>query len=271
MDILGIISDLVLLLSELVVKLWLSDSFGFFIAVSTGVVVAGVVWWLSGLLAFQFNRQFSFRSQHRLYCSIAAVITLCFTILFFALRYTEDVAEDRVTSWGQTIKADTIWSGKTFRDAYEAVYALRDTSGEQLENFSNYPHPDINANTLIPMNHEQAKEMAAQTYTKAAIEHFNNNHSFLSLILWTNSSNAEQAIHNDLNRVFAMGKTYDSNEAIQLAERQIRQRLEEQLPQIVWFSRIALILLFLLVQSITLALLIRAALADIKVLSPNNN
>lgn len=264
MDVFNVANDFILLINDLIIRLWQYGAYNFFTVVGVGLVIAGVVWWLSSLLALNFNRQFSFHTQHHMYCSIAALMTLFFVILFFALRYTEDVAGQKVESWGATVKSDVAWKDGTFLRAYEAVYDLHDSSGNRLEDFSNYPHPTSASSTRIPTTTEQSRKTAAHIYSKAMVDHFRSNHGFLSLILWASSSNAEQAIYSDMSRVFEGESTYSADTAIKLAENRIREHLEKQLPRVVLLSRIILVATFLLVQLLTLFLLIRAALKDIK-------
>lgn len=259
------ISDLLLLMVGMVGQLWRTSQVMFLTVLALGVMLGGLKWWFTSWVASSYNRQFSLHPQHHIYCSLAAIITVLFTVLFSAFNYTGVVAEFIVDSWKEVILQDGEWSQNTFRQAYETVYELRDASGKQLENFANYPHPDSGLAKLIPTSHAESKQLAAQTYAKAAVDHFRLYHPFLSTILWANPEVAQQVITQDMERVFGSGsRTYQAEEAIQLASEKIRQGLKEQVPRIVIISRLILFCVFLLVQGITVALLIRAALNDIK-------
>jgi len=259
------ISDLLLLMVGMVGQLWRTSHVMFLTVLALGMVLGGLMWWFTSWVASSFNRQFSLSPQHHVYCSLAAIITVFFIVLFSAFSYTAVVAEFMVDSWRDGILQDRKWSQNTFRQTYEAVYELRDASGKQLENFANYPHPDSGLAKLIPTTHAESKQVAAQTYAKAAVDHFRLHHPFLSKILWANPEVAQQVITQDMERVFGSGsRTYQAEEAIHLASERIRQDLKEQAPRIVIISRLILICIFLLVQGITVGLLIRAALKDIK-------
>jgi len=197
---------------------------------------------------------------------LAAVTTFIFTLLFVGFRYTGTVAEGMVKIWEVSIRTDSQWNQKIFEKTYEAVYDLRDASGNQLEDFTGKPHPKTGRNTLIPTKHEASKLIAAETYAKGAVDHFRVQYPFLSKILWAHSDSAQKGIVQDMKRVFkaSPGGTYQTEDAMRIAGEQIRRGLEKQVPRVVLIARILLVFAFILVQAITLALLIRAALADIK-------
>ena len=262
MDTLG---DLLSLVTKLVVELWVNGGRSFIVATAVGTALAALAWWLAHVVSLNFNRQFSFRAEHYLYCSIAATATFLFSILFVALRYTADVAQVMVSGWEVSIQADSEWSQDTFRKAYDAVYELRDAQGRQLEDFNGKPHPDTDRSTLIPTTQEASKLKAAETYADAAVAHFRAHYPFLSKILWARSGIAQDKIYADMQRVYGSGRSlYQAEDAIRLAGQEIRQGLERQVPRVVVLSRIALVVAFLIVQAVTFSLLIHAALADIK-------
>lgn len=259
------LEDLLTLLTRLIVELWVNGRWDFMVAAAVGSVLAALAWWLAHVVSLNFNRQFSFRAEHYLYCGIAATATFLFSIVFFALRYTADVAQIMVSAWEVSIRADTLWSQDTFRKAYDSVYELRDALGRQLEDFTGKPHPNTTPTTVIPTTQDASKLKAAETYAAAAVAHFRTHYSFLSKILWARPGIAQDEIYADIQRVFASGRThYAAEDAIRLAGREIRRGLERQVPRVVVLSRIVLVVAFLIVQALTFSLLIYAALADIK-------
>jgi hypothetical protein len=266
MELYHLIGNLLLFMTGLVMQIW-QDAWKVFTgACAVGVLLGGLAWWLSHLVALNCNRQFYFRVRHHFLCFLAAIATFIFTLLFVGFRYTGTVAEGMVKIWEISIRTDSQWNRSTFETAYEAVYDLRDASGNQLEDFTGKPHPKTGRNTLIPTKHEASKLIAAETYAKGSVEHFRNQYPFLSKILWAHSGSAQKGIVADMKRAFKAtpGGTYQTEEAIRIAGEQIRRGLEKQVPRVVLISRILLVFAFILVQAITLALLIRAALADIK-------
>lgn len=265
MDPLDITGDFFFLVLQLILRMWQEGPGLFFTAGLTGFVLAAGAWWLSLWIALNFNRFFSFRFRHHFFCGLAAVATLVFTLLFAGFRYTEDVAKIMVSMWESQIQQDRAWSRETYIDAYEAVYALRDSSGGQLEDFTGHPHPETGRDTSIPTTQERSQEMAAETYARSAVDHFQGTHPFLSKILWAKSDIAQKVIVDDVQRVFASGaSTYRARDAIEIAGEIIRKGLERQAPRVVLITRILLVIAFLLVQALTIGLLIWAALADIR-------
>lgn len=254
-------------LFDLVATLWRSFMTEFWIAIGVGICLAGATWWFASYVAFQYNRQFSMHTRHHVYCGIAAVVTLICTLLFFSLRFTENVAEALVSAWQHEIRMDSRWSDETYTKAYEAVYALKNAAGKQLENFTGKPHPRVGtASTTIPTAHDRSKQTAAQIYANEAVRHFKERSPFLSLILWPDSTEAEQSVIRDMELTFATGATsYSAGKAIDLVSAKVQHVLKEQVPRVVIVSRFVLIGFFLLVQAIVFGLLIWSALADIKV------
>ncbi len=263
------LNDLFLLLNGLVLQLWSSARNEFFIACAVGTVLAGLSWWLTHYLALKFNRQFSYRPQHYFFCGSAAMLTFWCTLLFFAFRFTGDVAERIVTTWESTLEVNVEWREDTFRKAYEAVYDLQNAAGEQLEDFTGRPHPDSDQDVIIPAAHEESRLLIAQVYAEEAVQNFTENHPLLSKILWVYAEESSTAIYEDIKQFFsATGggeKVYPLMEAVRLAKRLLRQSMIGQIPRIMLISRIVLVFVFILAQALTLSLLIRSALADIKV------
>ncbi|XCN74669.1 MAG: hypothetical protein Q3M24_07995 [Candidatus Electrothrix aestuarii] len=264
------LSDLSLLLSSLIVQLWSSARNEFFIACAVGIVLAVLVGWLTYYVALNFNRRYFSKPQRYVFCGTAGIITLCCTLLFFAFRFTGDVAERIVTSWEKALEVDTQWSDDTFRKAYEAVYELRDAAGNRLENFTGKPHPDSGQQVMIPTTHEESKLVAARVYAEEAVKHFTVHHPLLSKILRVYAKETAQAIYKDIEQFFSSSsetgeKTYPVMEAVQLAKNVMRQSMIGQIPRVMLISRTVLVLIFLLIQGVIFSLLIRSALADIKV------
>jgi len=254
------------LVVAIVADLWANSRQDFAVATLVGTVLAAGSWWLAHAVALNFNRQFSFRPEHYVYCGLAATATFLFTLAFFALRYTADVAQTMVSVWEVQIQADQTWADSTFQRAFDSVRDLRDQAGKPLEDFSRSPLPGSGLPTSIPTNHEASKNLAAEIYAEAAVSQFRKHYPFLSKVLWARSGIARDEIYADMRRVFDSGSpNYDAKDAIRLAGSVIRQGLEKQVPRVVVLSRVALVVAFLIVQAITFALLIHAALADIKV------
>ncbi|MCI5161493.1 MAG: hypothetical protein D3917_05620 [Candidatus Electrothrix sp. AX5] len=266
----SLLNDLFLLLGSLVLQLWSSARNEFFIACAAGIILAGLSWWLTHYVALNFNRRYSSRPQLYFFCGSAAAVTFCCTLLFFAFRFTGDVAERIVTSWETALEIDVEWNDETFRKAYEAVYELRDADGNRLEDFTGKSHPDTGQDVIIPTLHEESKLLAAQIYAEEAVKHFTKNHPLLSKILRVYAKETAQEIYKDIQHFFsdsreAGEKSYPVMEAVRLAKNVMRQSMVGQIPRIMLISRSVLVLIFFLIQGIIFSLLIRSALADIKV------
>ncbi len=266
------IPDFLLSVYELILRLWLESHVSFYTALTIGLILGAISWWIAFLTARNINLRFSFFFSHYLLCTIAAILTLLFTLLFFAFRYTAFVAEGVVIQWEQSILVDSHWRTQTYQKAYEAVYDLKDhSSGKQLEDFSHSPHPKTGKDTFIPAANKLSQKMVAEVYSKSAVEHFQNQNPFLSKIIWARASMTEDSIVADIQRVFSTSEstTYPIEDAIGIAGKMIKDGLKEQIPRVVKISRILLVVFFLLLQSMTIGLLAWAAHRDIKVNFPS--
>nr|VFK23544.1 MAG: hypothetical protein BECKLFY1418C_GA0070996_11461 [Candidatus Kentron sp. LFY] len=250
------------LLFNLVGELWKGGAIEFWVALAVGILLAGCAWWLASYVAFNFNRQFSMHPKHHVYCSIAAVLTLIFTLLFFAFKFTGAVAEQAISEWQAAIRVNIDWKDETFSKAYDAVYKLKNPQGGQLEDFTGRPHPSTDLDTSIPVSYPPSKQTVAEVYGASMVKHFKKTYPFLSLILWARS---EQALITDIERLFATGvASYATVQGVELTSTTIRNALRAQVPRVIIISRIVLLIAFLLIQALVLGLLALTALADIK-------
>jgi len=258
--------DFLLTMGQLILRVWQESHNLFYIATGTGIVLGGLTWWIAYLIVHHINLQFPFRLQHHFCCFLAALLTLIFTLLFFASRYTGVVAEGMVITWETAIQVDKNWRNKIFIKAYDAVYDLKDPkTGKQLEDFKETPHPRTGKDTLIPTNHDRSIQAVSEVYAKGAVEHFNETYPFLSKIMWARSKTSKESILHDIKRVFeGPEKIYQLEDAIRLAGKNIKKELKNQVPQVLLFFRIILGVTFFLVQSFTIGLLVWAAHRDIK-------
>nr|VFJ99707.1 MAG: hypothetical protein BECKLFY1418A_GA0070994_11045 [Candidatus Kentron sp. LFY] len=252
-------------LFDLIGELWKGSITAFWLAFPVGVLLAGAAWWLTSYVAFNFNREFSMHPKHHVYCGIAAVLTLIFTLLFFALKFTGAVAEQAISEWQAAIRIDAGWQNKTFANAYDAVYELKNPQGGQLEDFTGSPHPSTGLDTSIPTSYPSSKQAVAEVYGASMVKNFKQKYPFLSLILWAKSEQAKKALITDIEQLFATGvASYAAEQGVDLTSTMIRNALKAQAPRVIIISRIILIIAFLLIQALVFGLLARAALADIK-------
>jgi len=259
------IGDFLLFVIEMVALLWRNSHAMFFAVCALGVVLGGGAWWLAIWIAHNYNRQFSLYLQHHFYCTLVATTTVLFTLIFSAFSYTSLVVDQRVYNWQDFILADKEWCENTFRQAYEAVYELKDASETQLVDFTGFPHPDTGQPTEIPTKNiydsKKPEQVIAQTYANGAVSHFQSYYPLFSKIYGVHPEPVEEVIFKDMDRV--SGGSYMLAGAIQLASEQIRQELKEQAPRVIVISRSFLVCVFFLIQGVTIFLMIRVALRAI--------
>ena len=237
------------------------DRKGFVISIIVGVLLAALCWVACSYFSRLWNLRFRTKPLHHILCFFAAILTLVFTVLFFALQYTKEAAYASVKVWEAQINLDPVWADKTFASAYKAVKALG------IEDFSTVPLPGL-PNSHIPANHDESIITAAGTYANGASAHFHDSRPFLGLILEGKSEIPRQVLDADVKNYFAtVGNSYPPPRGISLVAGEMRRGLDTQVPKVVTYARASLIALFLLCQAIPFGLVAWASYKDIKIIT----
>jgi len=232
----------------------------FIVSLVAGLIFAGLSWWACSFFAKLWNTKYSLRGWHHVLCALSALLVFCAVVLGSSLKYTQGVAEYILDSWGEQLNSDTEWGQETFTRCYDAVKA----AGK--ENFSGYPDPRDGGNR-IPINQTSSQETLASVSVKSATDNFNTSHPFLSKILLAENEVPESVLFADVKSYFTAnpGGTYPHANAIRIAVNHVKSGLEIQLPKVVFYSRLILAGLFLLLFLLTLATISIGAYSDIKV------
>lgn len=250
--------DIVFLIVELVRHLMNEGGANFYLSLVAGGFLAAVTCFVIRLVVINVNRDYNSGFGFFAGCILAACTTFFTVVVIVSLQYVDPVVRVAIKGWESTLQRDHSWSNATFRNAYEAVYALKDSNGKKLENFTNYPHPD-KGGTIIPMNSDESKLKAITVYLDRSVEHFDKNMPFLSWILWANSGMAKENIYQDMKRVFTTNPTYQMSDAISIAGKEIAKILSGQTKRIIWFGRIISLTVFSLIQMVIIGLLVLSA------------
>lgn len=254
------LSELFNLLSK-GVSLLAQNRSAFGITMLSAFVLAGLSWYLCNNYVKLWNRRFRLTATHQVLTIMASTLTFFFVLAFGGLTYMKDVSSAIVSLWEDyEIKADSQWSNATFKEAY---YKVKDLN---TENFNDYATPE-NGGNRIPASNKPAQEAAAKVYASAACDHFNQEHPFLSKIIWSNPEQSAQNISGDVVNYFDQnpGSTYTTDKAISIAADTIKTQLGLQTPRTVTLSRIGLVILYLMVMAIPLGLIGYAAYKDIRI------
>lgn len=258
-------SDAFSLLFECIGYFFSEARSGFYITIAVAIVLAVACWWACSHFSKLYNRHYSANPLHHTLCGIAAFITIFAVVAFAALKYTKEVAENSIERWSKSIVQNQAWADATLAKTYDAVFALRDGSGNQLEDFTGKKHPR-EGGLFVPTSSKEAQLAAAETYAKEALREFKKQRPFLSKILWGDSDLSEEVIFKDVEAFFAQrtGKPYPAEKAVMLAVRETENTLAEQTPRVIPLSRTVLAALFVLIQAIPFALIGKAAYDDIR-------
>ena len=150
---------------------------GFGLIIFVGIALAALCWWACSCYSRLWNLRYRVTLTHHILCALAAILTLAFTLVFAALRYTKEAADASVQLWEQQINLDRFWADSTFAAAYYKVKALG------LEDFSNAPPPGTSGGSHIPVTQNGSQLLAASTYANAAAAHFGKARPFLGMIV----------------------------------------------------------------------------------------
>ncbi len=208
-----------------------------------------------------WNTRYQITKIHHVICAIVASITFCTVIIFQSLNYVLPITNRAVSHWQSELKDDKDWFNQAFIKAYETIKS----QGE--EDFSKYPHPN-KGGSIIPITQDKTRNTLALLYAKESIANFKNNHSYLSKILWADSSLPTEAISKDYQAFFKENpskNSYPIIRAVTLAAQLISDKLSSQAPDVVFLSRIILVILFFMIQAIPLSLIGWAAYKDLKI------
>jgi hypothetical protein len=251
--------DFLSLLKGCVVFFASHSLFEFLQTVAVGLLMAAVCWWACSRFSRLWHLGYRIAFWHQIFCFVAALFTLIFTIVFVALQYSKQAADASVQKWEAQINVDRVWAAEVYAQAWEKVKA----SG--LEDFTNYPAPS-QPKSKIPLTKDGSIRITAMVYTRAGLEHFVQNRPFLSRIISAQANIPQQMLNADVKAHFAAGNnSYPVHRAVELVARETKAQLETQLPRVVTTLRIIEVVLFSLLQLIPFGLVGFAAYRALKV------
>lgn len=254
----NLVQDFLSLLAGCVV---LSASVGreqFWQAAVVGVALGALGWVGCSYFSRLWNLRFRVTWTHHVLCAIAAVLTLLFTIVFFALRYAKDAADVSVQAWEAQLNFDRQWGNATFTEAWQKVKALN------KEDFTGVPPPG-SPNSHIPTTQPASIKLVAETYARDSAAHFRDNRPFLSKLIQARADVPSMALDADVKNYFAAGnQTYPGDKAISLVAREVERQLEPQVPRVVTAFRTVAVLLFIAVQALPFGVVAFAAYRNLK-------
>lgn len=253
------LGDLLSLLGLCLGLFFTQDRKGFVLSLIVGVVLAALLWTACSNFSRLWNLRYRTKPLHHLLCLVAALVTLVFTVLFASLSYTKEAAYTSVKVWQAQINLDQLWAETTYAKAFDAVRSLG------IEDFSNVPLPG-GIGSHIPTSHDQSILMAASTYSNGAADHFKKSRQFLSLIIQGKAEVPQDVLQADIKNYFAtVSKSYPPPRGIALVAEEMRRELDIQVPRVVTYARVTLVILFLLAQSVPFGLVAWAAYKDLKI------
>ncbi len=205
-----------------------------------------------------WNKSYKTTLTHKTMTAFSAVFSFIFIIAFAGFTFFEEVAKLEISSWEEGLKSDASFTNSSFVKAYYNVLKLG------IEDFTKYPKPENEGNT-IPAAQPESQLEIGKTYYEAAIENFKDKHSFLAIVLSVKSENTPDSIRKDIEQDFAKGTTYYLMNGTKIAANNLKNALLKQAPKVVKASRTILVMLFILIQLIPLGAISYSAYKDLKI------
>ncbi|MGL6316957.1 hypothetical protein [Vibrio sp. WXL103] len=258
----SLLFEVVMAFLQLIVQMKSSGGM-FYISIASAMIISVVVVWLFGVIVRNVNKAYEIGFGFTLGSLFSFCTTFIFVIFMFSLQFTEPVVKVVVKNWEMALSANKAWSDSTFREAYESVAALKTSNGRSLENFDNFPHPDMGG-SLIPGKSDQAKVAVIDTYLNSAVGNFENTMPLLSWILSAKSGTAKTDIYQDMVSYFEKSSTYDMSGAVNIAGEKISDELIKQSGRIITLATLILLVSWLCFQIVIVGSVSWAALRNIR-------
>ena len=234
---------------------------GTFFGVAVGALVLGALCWFGcSRYTRLWHKRFHVRLQHHLLCALAAVLTMLFAVLFYAIGNLQYIVNNIINEWSEALVDDNEWNAQTYETAFYTVMELNPNE------FVRVPKPG-SKDSYIPVNTTAMQQTCAEVYVYEACAAFSTQHPFLDKMLSARPGISKEEILEDIQDFFNkhQGEFYPARRAVEIATEHIREGLLEQSPKTVWKTRLILVFLFLTVQLIPFGVIGYFAYRDLKI------
>jgi len=238
---------------------------GVFFRVVLLALMLGTLCWVGCSYSSRlWHKRFHVKVKHHVLCAIAAVLTVVFTVLFCAVGNLKFIVNDMIDQWSEKLLENDEWHSQTYTKAFYAVKEL------YPDEFSGVPQPGT-ANSYIPFNNEEMKQICVKMYVIEACNNFSTRHPFLDKILKARPGISKEDIINDIREYFKINTNgiYPLCRAVVIATEHIREGLLKQSPKTVRKTRGILVALFLAVQMFPFGMIGYCAYKELKIFNFN--
>ncbi len=254
----GIFSDAVALVGS-AIGILAGHTQEFSAALGIALVIAALCWVAASNYSRLWNLRFQATQTHHRLCLIAALSTLFFALIFASLKYAKEAAERSVDAWSVQLMQDSDWESVTFQRAYEEVKKLGREDPQQLQQ-------QWEQERTILVSHADSQRKDAEVWATASAEKFQDDHPFLSKIIWARTDIPATRLAQKMEEYFkTQGNRFPVQQSINIAVTEIKSDLQTQTDRIIPVARVILVIFFLLVQIIPFSLIGYAAYKDLKV------
>jgi len=244
-----------------------TNPLGLALSVLAGIGLAALCWFVTVFYTRLWNTRYRPGLVHHLLCGIAALITMLFTIAYFALGYAQQAADNRVAAWKSALEEDCRRKGGfSDRMMIVAYWAVQKSGWEDMERFPPPGTPGFEASGY-PTNADASRRLAAKLWAEAVLGNYKENQLFLSTLVSPRRAPVE-IWYNDEVAFWKrkVGNTYLAESGIEAVASDIRRDITAQAPQLIPQTRTILVIIFLFVQLIPFSLVGWGAYRDIKVM-----
>jgi len=238
----------------------------FVLILLAGLALAITLWLLCTFFGRLFYKPYRLSIEQHLLCGLLAVMVVITVPLYTSAAYMEFSTAKIIAHWREALVANSAWQGKEFKRQYHAIKEMG------LEDFSNYPEPELGS-TSIPLSHTESRLKIGQMTAEAALENFQLNFPLPPKIFSTTSFELANTVSQDVNSYFQTNQdsTYPHSRGIQLVAQKMYSELVPQIPRIIFITRLTLILLVVFGYALCLTWIGYAALCKIRVHSPHSS
>jgi hypothetical protein len=224
------------------------------------LLLAAGMWVFCSFFSRLWNKHYHINAWHHVLCFFASAATFVVVLLYPSLEYLKPFAYASVQSWQSELnKNNGVWMEVTrkCRKACEAMGIKQGSDTSICTTMISTPSGKVISGI----------KKVSQIHAQAIVENFVRERPGLSLILSARGRKAQEAINKEMEDYFDKNPMSNMDQQIIINEggNVIRKELDQQIPKIVPYARMALILIFLVFQGIPFGIIAIASYRDIRV------
>jgi hypothetical protein len=213
-----------------------------------GLIAAVLCFFLCSWFARLWNRQIEFTVGHRVWCMVAAMMTVFVAIALAGVMRLSDVARLRVAEWSDALGTPEI-HGKIWEAQHRALVS------------AGYPQPDYDrapeqGGSLLRTSDQQSQEIFAHAMADVAMSLFDQQNHLLHRLIASRDEQAVRSVVADQTQFFsthknssdAADRAYPLQRAVAVLQHEMEAEFSARIPIFQWRALLVAIVLALLTQ-----------------------